>query len=366
MSLAELDTTHLPQDYRKADDAEMTHRIMARKNELGNKLVILAHHYQRMEIVALNDFLGDSYALAKQASKQEQAEKIVFCGVRFMAEAADILTDDRKDVYLAHPKAGCPMADMAPDNQVYEAWQHIDSIIGSDKIIPLTYMNSSANLKAFCGKNGGLVCTSSNADAAYDYIFDRGKRLFFFPDRHLGRNTANRKKIARDQVVVYNPKLENGGLSEDEISNAKVILWHGNCPVHVNFNKDQIDRIRHQMPRVKIVVHPECPEEVVNLADSVGSTAHIVNYVKNAPSGSVIAVGTESSMVRRLAVTYDDKKIFCLADNESAVCADMYKTTLNDLCFTLENFDKAELVKVPDEVSHFARLALERMLEIGK
>jgi quinolinate synthase len=365
MSYTDYEQVSLPDEYRLADDDEMKERITARKQELGDRLVILTHHYQRLEIVKFHDFLGDSYALAKSASQQQRAEYIVFCGVRFMAEAADILTGSDKKVYLANASAGCPMADMAPEHEVYQAWERIESAIGKDRMIPLSYMNSTAEMKAFTGKHGGLICTSSNADAAFDYCFKQEKKLFFFPDQHLGRNTANKKGIATDQVVVYDPKIKDGGVSDEQLERAQVILWYGYCPVHVNFLPEQIEKVRRDLPGVKVVVHPECPEETVALADSAGSTSHIVKYVKQAPDGAIIAIGTDLNLVHRLTVEYPRKRIFGLCANNCVVCSNMYRTSLQDLCFTLENFDKAELVQVPQETAHNAQIALERMLEVG-
>lgn len=356
---------NLPEEYRQATDDELKSRIAAKKREYGDRLLILTHHYQRIEIVAFNDFLGDSYTLAKEASRQKNAEHIIFCGVRFMAEAADILTAPNQNVYLANPTAGCPMADMAAMDDVSESWQYIESALGKDKVIPISYMNSSAELKAFTGKNGGLICTSSNAAGAFDYCLNRGKKPFFFPDQHLGRNTANSKGIAKDQIVMYDHKMENGGLSVADIRRARVILWSGYCHVHTNFTPEHIRKIRREYPEAKIVVHPECIEDVANMADSVGSTAHIVKFVEQAPAGSIIAIGTEINLVHRLAVGNPDKTIISLAKDYCTICSSMFRTSLNDLCFTIENLDKAELVKVPEEVARDARLALQRMLEIG-
>jgi quinolinate synthase len=289
-----------------------------------------------------------------------------------MAEAADILTGDDKKVYLANASAGCPMADMAPDREVYQAWERIESVIGEDKIVPLAYMNSTAEMKAFCGKHGGLICTSSNADAAFDYCFKResvlgkNKKLFFFPDQHLGRNTANKKGINKEKIILYDPDKSGGGISDEDIKRAQVILWYGYCPVHVNFTPEQIEKVRRDLPDVKVVVHPECPEETVRLADSAGSTSHIVKYVEQTSEGAIIAIGTELNLVHRLAVQYPRKRIFGLCGNNCAVCTNMYRTSLQDLCFTLENLDNAELVKVPEETAHYARIALERMLEVGR
>lgn len=359
-------TANLPDEYCSLSETELKKRILAKKKALGDRLVILTHHYQRLEIVEFHDFVGDSYILAKKASIQKNAEKIIFCGVKFMAEAADILSADDKAVYLANPTAGCPMADMAPTGQVYDSWKYIESVLGSNKILPLAYMNSSADLKAFCGKNGGLICTSSNADAAFDYCFNQKKKLFFFPDQHLGRNTANKKGIPKDRIVMYNPNLENGGLTPEEIERADVILWYGFCYVHTRFTINHIASIREKFPDVKVVVHPECPEAVVNLADSVGSTSHIVKYAEQALAGSTIAIGTELNLVHRLSVNYPEKKIFSLAGDTCVICSNMFRTTLEDLCFTLENFDKAKQIVVPDDISRDAYLALDRMLKVGR
>jgi len=283
-----------------------------------------------------------------------------------MAEAADILSDDDKAVYLANPTAGCPMADMAESDDVHKAWDHIESVLKPGKVVPLSYMNSTAELKAFCGDNGGLICTSSNADPAFEYCFAQNKKLFFFPDQHLGRNTANEKGITGEKVVIYDPNKQNGGLKDEQIVKADVILWYGFCHVHTNFTPQHITDAKEKFPDSQVVVHPECPQEVVDLADSVGSTSHIVNFVDQAPKDSTIAIGTELNLVHRLSVTYPDKKIFSLAGDMCVVCSNMFRTSLQDLCFTLENFEKADLVKVPEEISKAAYVALERMLEIGK
>ena len=356
---------NLPEEYRQLTDDELRRRIRAKRAELGKELIILTHHYQRLEVVEFHDFLGDSYALAKEAAAQKTAGHIVFCGVRFMAEAADILTGPNQNVYLANKTAGCPMADMAETGDVFDSWDHIEDILGPGQVLPLSYMNSSAELKAFTGKNGGLICTSSNAEAAFNYCFKQNKKLFFFPDQHLGRNTANTKGILREKIVVYNPKLENGGLTPDDLRRADVILWYGYCHVHTNFMTGQIEKVRQQFPEAKIVVHPECSEDVVALADSVGSTSHIVSYVEKAAPGTIIAIGTEINLVHRLSVTHANKKIIGLAGDVCAMCSNMYRTSLNDLCFTLENLDHAELIKVPEPIATDAKLALDRMLEIG-
>jgi quinolinate synthase len=356
----------LPDEYRTADEKDLAIRIQARKKELGEKILILTHHYQRVEVVQMGDKVGDSYGLAKIAANSPQAEFIAFCGVHFMAEAADILTSPRQKVYLVNPTAGCPMADMATEGKVYKVWEYIESILGKNKVVPISYINTTAELKAFTGRNGGLICTSSNADAAFKWAYERFDKLFFFPDQHLGRNTAKKYGISKDQVVLYDTKEPGGGIDERVLKKAKVILWQGYCYVHTKFKPEHVDSWREKNPTVKIVVHPECTEEVVDKADAVGSTSFIVKYVEDAPSGSVIAIGTELSLIHRLAITHTDKKIYELAEDACPVCSNMFKTTLADLCFTLENLFDAFQIIVPDNIKDNARLALERMLEIGK
>jgi quinolinate synthase len=356
----------LPDEYRTADENDLIKRIQARKAELGKKLLILTHHYQRVEIVQMGDRVGDSYGLAKIAANSPDTEIIAYCGVHFMAEAADILTAPNQKVFLTNATAGCPMADMAPASKVYGVWDHIESILGKNKVVPISYMNTTADLKAFTGRNGGLICTSSNADAAFKWAYDRFEKLFFFPDQHLGRNTAKKYGIPKDQVVLYDTGKPGGGIDEDTLKKAKVILWHGHCYVHTKFKPEHIDSWKKKNPEVKIVVHPECPEEVVDKADAVGSTSFIVKYCEEAPPGSVIAIGTELNLIHRMAITHADKKIYELAGDTCPVCSNMFRTTLADLCFTLENPEKGFQVSVPDEIKEDARIALERMLEVGK
>ena len=358
--------TTLPDEYKVADEKELSARILSQKGKLADKLLILTHHYQRLEIVRLGDHVGDSYGLAKLASESPRAEYIVFCGVMFMAEAADILSAPNQKVYLPNPDAGCPMADMAPADQVYKAWDSINSVIAHDKIIPISYMNSSAELKAFTGKNGGLICTSTNAAAAFRWAFDQGEKLFFFPDQHLGRNTAKKFGVSKSEIVLYNRALPGGGLVAEEINNAKVILWSGNCYVHTKFKPEHIDSWKEREPDVRVVVHPECTQEVVDMADAVGSTSFIVNFVEKAPPGSIIAIGTELNLIHRLAVDHPDKGIFELSGDACPICSNMFRTSLADLCFTIENLQSANLIAVPDNIKRDARISLERMLEVGK
>ena len=358
-------TAILPQQYKTASEQELRNRIAEKRQLLGKRLIILTHHYQRLEIVEVGDYAGDSYQLAKIAARSPDAEYIAFCGVHFMAEAANILGRPDQKVYLPNPTAGCPMADMAPSEQVYEAWDQINESLGKGSVVPISYMNSSAELKAFTGKNGGLICTSSNADAAFRWAYRRFERVFFFPDQHLGRYTAKKFGVPSEQIVLFNPRKPLGGLSLETLKNSRVILWMGHCHVHAKFQPDQIDEWRAKEPNIKIVVHPECDEAVVNKADAVGSTSFIVNFVESAPSGSTIAIGTELNLIHRLAVKNPDKKIFELSGNSCAICSNMFRTSLADLCFTLENFDIANRIIVPDDIKHDAKLALDRMLEIG-
>ena len=355
----------LPDDYRNSSLDDLARRIQARKHELGDRVVVLTHHYQRYEVVCQGDYIGDSYGLCKIASQLAQAEYIVFCGVHFMAEAANILGRPEQKTYLPNLTAGCPMADMAKSEQVYDAWDQIENAIGKGRVVPISYMNSSAELKAFTGKNGGLICTSSNADAAFKWALSRYEKFFFFPDQHLGRNTAKKYGIPRDQVVMYDPRKLLGGIDLAELEKAKVILWYGYCHVHAKFHEDQIDQWRLKDPSVKIVVHPECEEAVVDKADAAGSTSFIVDYVEKAPTGSTIAIGTELNLVHRLAIQHPDKKIYELSGDSCALCSNMFRTTLADLCYVLDNFSDANLIVVPDEIKADAKIALQRMLEVG-
>jgi quinolinate synthase len=353
----------LPEYYLSASDTDMAGLISGHKSKYGSRLLILTHHYQRAEIVAFGDHVGDSYGLSKLAANAERAEFIVFCGVRFMAEAARTLCRDNQRVYLPNLEAGCPMAEMAPLDQVEEAWRAIGNRRTDSDIIPISYMNSSSELKAFTGKHGGLICTSSNARRAFEWAFTKGKRIFFFPDQHLGRNTANKMGIA--EIALFNPNEINGGLSFAQLQNARIILWDGYCYVHAKFQKEHIDTWRAKDKSVIVVVHPECHEDVVNNADAVGSTAFIVDYVKKAPVGSTIAIGTELNLVHRLSIHYPDKHIFELSGDSCPLCSNMFRTSLADLCFTLDNLETLEPISVPSDTKFHARAALERMLQIG-
>lgn len=354
----------LPQEYREAPPADLKRRVAAAKEKLGKSAIILAHHYQRMEVVEFGDAVGDSYGLSKIAASQTEAEYIFFCGVHFMAESADILTDDSRTVFLPNPLAGCPMADMAEMADVMEAWKTLEEFGGNKKIMPISYMNSAAGLKAFTGEHGGLICTSSNADAAYKWGFARREKLFFFPDQHLGYNTGLKYGLKPAEMVIWDFSREEGGLTAEQIEKARVILWKGHCHVHTNFKAHHVEETRRLYPGVKIVVHPECPPGVTQIADANGSTSFIVKYVKEQPAGSVIAIGTEINLIHRLAHQYPDKKIFELSGQTCPACANMYRTTLNDLAYCLENFKDIKPIRVRPEIKAKALLALERMLEV--
>lgn len=342
-------------------DAELKSRIQAVRDRLGKKLVILTHHYQRLEIVDLGDFRGDSYGLSLEASRQEQAEYIVFCGVHFMAESAAILARTGQMVFHPDFEAGCPMSDMADVADVERAYGQLADVINITKLAPLTYMNSDARLKAFCGSRGGAVVTSSNALGGFKWAFARAEKLFFFPDEHLGRNTADKRGIPQTELVLWDPAQEMGGNNPEDYRKARVIIWKGFCHVHTHFKPEHIAKVRKEYPGVKVVVHPECRREVVKLADADGSTEYIVNYIANAPAGSVIAVGTEINLVRRLASAHPDKTVIAL---DRSLCPNMFKINLNNLCHTLENLPNVNQVTIEEPTRSDALAALKRMLEI--
>ena len=364
----------LPQEYRDASDEELQERIKAAKARLGNKLLILGHFYQRDEIIVHADFVGDSFQLAKNATERPDADHIVFCGVHFMAETADILSTPEQTVTLPNLSAGCSMADMANIDQVEDCWEQLGEICGTkpdtdgkQQIVPVTYMNSSAALKAFCGRHGGIVCTSSNAHAVLEWAFARGKRVLFFPDQHLGRNTALAMGMSLDQMPVWNPYKPAGGAEDPSVyAAAKMILWKGFCSVHQRFTVDQIERARKAYPGVKVIVHPECSMDVVNAADGTGSTAYIVKEIANAPAGSAVAVGTEINLVNRLAAQYPDKTVFCL-DPVVCPCSTMYRIHPAYLAWALENIEQGNIVNritVDEDTARDAKIALQRMLEV--
>ena len=358
----------IPSFYAEMPGEELDQRIAAARAALGDRLVILGHHYQRDEIIKYADFRGDSFKLAQLAAARPQADYIVFCGVHFMAESADILSAPHQRVILPNPAAGCSMADMANIAEVEECWDLLLETLGPDMgVIPVTYMNSAANLKAFCGRNGGIVCTSSNAPKVIDWAFMHGRRVLFFPDEHLGRNTALRYGIAEDQMFVWNPKDPMASENvEEELERSKIILWKGYCTTHMRFNVQQVAKARAEYPGIKVLVHPECRREVVDAADLYGSTEYIIQQIEQAPAGSQWAVGTEINLVHRLAKEHPEQFIFCL-DPIVCPCSTMYRIHPAYLAWVLEGLLEGEVinqVSVDGETAHWARIALERMLAL--
>lgn len=357
----------LPEAYIALSDQETFDRIRAAKAELGSRLVILGHHYQRDQIIVHADYRGDSYKLAKDASRHPEAEFIVFCGVHFMAESADILTGDDQTVILPNMAAGCSMADMANLFQVRNCWNSLSLIVPEESLVPVTYINSAANLKAFVGEKGGTVCTSTNAPTAVEWALDQGDKVLFFPDQHLGRNTAVKLGFDPDRdMVVWDPFKPLGGNTPESLATAKFILWKGHCSVHQRFTVEQINKARRDCPGVQVLVHPECPLEVVRASDQNGSTEYIIRTVDQSPAGSAWAIGTEINLVGRLASEHHDKTIFCL-DPQICPCSTMYRIHPSFLCWTLESLVRGEIVnvvRVPEKVAAYARLALDRMLAL--
>ncbi|MFE5836921.1 quinolinate synthase NadA [Arthrobacter sp. NPDC056493] len=361
----------LPEEYKRAGEAELDARIRAAKAVLGNRAVILGHFYQRDEVVQYADFVGDSFQLANAALTRPDAEAIVFCGVHFMAETADTLSTPEQAVILPNLAAGCSMADMADADSVEDCWEQLEEIFGTGPdaegrvpVIPVTYMNSSAALKAFCGRNGGIVCTSSNAKTVLEWAFERGQRVLFFPDQHLGRNTAKALGVPLEQMPMWNPRKELGGNDEQALLDSRVILWHGFCSVHKRFSVAQIEKARADFPGVNVIVHPECPMEVVDAADSAGSTDFIQKAIAAAAEPTVFAIGTEINMVNRLAAQYPQHTIFCL-DPVICPCSTMYRIHPGYLAWVLEELVAGRVVNritVDDDVQQDARTALERML----
>ena len=358
----------IPQRYLQLSGDELRERIRAARAQLGDRLLILGHHYQRDDIIEFADFRGDSFKLAQQAAENTTADYVVFCGVHFMAESADILTQPAQTVILPNLAAGCSMADMAQPDDVYDAWADLSDVVDTSRVIPITYMNSAASLKAFVGKHGGAVCTSSNATAVLEWAFEQGDQVLFFPDQHLGRNTGKRLGIdPRTQTAVWSPRKALGGLSEARIAQSKILLWQGHCSVHIRFRVDQIERARAEHPDVRVVVHPECPEPVVDAADADGSTEFIINYVRNGPPG-VYAIGTEINLVHRLneEVAAQGKSAFCL-DPVVCPCATMYRIHPAYLAWVTESLAAGRVVnpiRVDNDTREWARVALDRMLAI--
>ncbi len=350
-----------------ASDPQLVDRAQSARNALGSKAMVLGHHYQRDEVIAFADIRGDSFKLAQAAAENSGAEFIFFCGVHFMAESADILTTKNQKVILPDLAAGCSMADMATASQVASCWQVLEKLGVAKKTIPITYMNSSAAIKAFTGKNHGAVCTSSNAARAMKWAFEQGEKILFLPDQHLGRNTAVLSLgLSLADCVVYNPWKPNGGLTDDEIKNAKVILWRGHCSVHGRFTVGNINDVRVKLPGVKVLVHPECQHDVVSNADVVGSTEMIIKTVAQSPAGSKWAIGTELNLVQRLANENPDKQIVFL-DKTVCYCSTMNRIDLPHLVWAMESLVSGRLInqiKVEDEVAKYAKVALDQMLAL--
>lgn len=350
-----------------ASDPQLVDRATAARKALGAKAMVLGHHYQRDEVIAFADIRGDSFKLAQAAAENSAAEFIFFCGVHFMAESADILTTKNQKVILPDLAAGCSMADMATASQVQDCWQVLEKLGVAKKTIPITYMNSSAAIKAFTGKNHGAVCTSSNAARAMKWAFEEGEKILFLPDQHLGRNTAVLSLgLSITDCVVYNPWKPNGGLTDDAIKNAKVILWRGHCSVHGRFTVGNINDVRVKLPGVRVLVHPECQHDVVSNADVVGSTEMIIKTVAQSPAGAKWAIGTELNLVQRLANENPDKQIVFL-DKTVCYCSTMNRIDLPHLVWAMESLVNGRLInqiKVEDEIAKYAKVALDQMLAL--
>ncbi len=350
-----------------ASDPDLVARALAAKTALGSRAMILGHHYQRDEVIQFADITGDSFKLAQAAADNREAEFIFFCGVHFMAESADILTSENQKVILPDLAAGCSMADMAALHQVKDCWKRLGELGVADQTLPITYMNSTAAIKSFTGKNGGAVCTSSNAKRALTWAFEKAEKVLFLPDQHLGRNTAVQELgIDLDKCVVWNPWKPNGGLTDAQILDATMILWRGHCSVHGRFSRENVDTVRAALPGVQVLVHPECKHEVVTAADVVGSTEKIIQTIAEAPAGSKWAIGTELNLVQRLANTYPDKDIHFL-DKTICYCSTMNRIDLPHLVWALESLVAGRLVNqisVDTQTASNARVALERMLAL--
>lgn len=373
-----LDAPHFElQPYKSLSNDELHARIQAVRDEFGPKLLILGHHYQQDEVIALADLTGDSYQLSQMAADSRECRVIAFCGVHFMAETADILGNrpeklterggERIRVILPDLSAGCSMADMAAIHQIEDAWDQLSEVIDTNDITPVTYINSAASLKAFVGRHGGIVCTSSNAKAALEWAFAKTSRVMFFPDQHLGRNTAIGVGITLDQMPLWDPHAEElGGNTPEALRASKVILWKGHCSVHQMFRPEHVNMFREQHPGIKILVHPECPREVFELADYSGSTSKIIKTVEAAPPGTKWAIGTELHLVNRLKQQHPEQEVHFLSP-VVCMCATMYRIDLAHLCWSLENLaagTPVNTIEVAPEIAHWSLVALERMLEV--
>ena len=364
----------LPEKYLGLSDTEMDMGIAAARAELGNRLVILGHHYQRDEVIKFADYIGDSFRLASQIANRPEADYIVFCGVHFMAESADVLCAPRQQVILPDLAAGCSMADMAAPDELETCWEEL-TLMGvtrgtrtqSTGVVPVTYINSAASIKAFVGERGGTVCTSSNAAATLKWAFERGDKILFLPDQHLGRNTAYRMGIPLDEMVVWDPNEIFGGVDPNALERARMILWKGHCSVHVRFSAAQIATVRRQYPGIRVIVHPEVPWDVVQAADDSGSTEHIIKTVKNSPAGSIWAVGTEVHLVNRLAQEVAPERRVVSLDQFGCLCSTMFRVSPNHLLWILEELVEGRVhnrITVADDQKRWTKVALDRMLSI--
>jgi quinolinate synthase len=357
----------LPEKFLGLSDAEMDARIAAARRTLGDRLVILGHHYQRDEVIKFADYTGDSFKLARQIASHPQADFIVFCGVHFMAESADVLSAPHQQVILPDLAAGCSMADMVAPDQLETCWEELAQMGIASTVVPVTYINSAASIKSFVGERGGTVCTSSNAAATLEWAFARGQKVLFLPDQHLGRNTAYKMGIPLDEMVVWDPDQIFGGLDPDQVKRARMILWKGHCSVHTRFTVQQIEAIRRQHPGVRVIVHPEVPWDVVQAADDSGSTEYIIKTVSNSPVGSVWAVGTEVHLVNRLANDLAPDRTVLSLDRFGCLCSTMFRVSPNHLLWILEELVEGRVhnrITVSDEQKHWTRVALDRMLSI--
>ena len=350
-----------------ASDPDLVARAIAARAGLGSRALILGHHYQRDEVIQFADITGDSFKLAQAASEQKNAEFIFFCGVHFMAESADILTSPQQKVILPDLAAGCSMADMATASQVQECWKELERIGVASSTVPVTYMNSSAAIKSFTGENGGTICTSSNAQKTMEWALSKGEKILFLPDQHLGRNTAVLSlRLSLEDCVLWNPWKPMGGLTEDQIKKASVILWRGHCSVHGRFTRDSVNEVRARISGVKVIVHPECTHDVVTAADVVGSTEKIIQTVSQSAPGSKWAVGTELNLVSRLAANNPDKEVVFL-DKAVCYCSTMNRIDLPHLVWAMESLLSGHIVnhiKVDERVAHFSKIALDQMLAL--
>ena len=356
----------LPERYLGLSDEEMDARIAAARATLGRRLVILGHHYQRDEVIRFADYTGDSFKLARLVGKHPEADFIVFCGVHFMAESADVLSADHQQIILPDLAAGCSMADMADADQLQMCWTDLERM-GVSSVVPVTYINSTAAVKAFCGERGGVVCTSSNAGATLRWAWERGETILFLPDQHLGRNTAYKMGVPLDEMVVWDPNEIWGGLDADAVKRARIILWKGHCSVHTRFTVRQIENIRREHPGVRVIVHPEVPWDVVQAADDSGSTEYIIKQVTSSPAGSVWAVGTEIHLVNRLARDMHPDRTVLSLDQFGCLCSTMFRVSPNHLLWTLEGLVDGQVhnrIVVPDDQKYWTKVALDRMLTI--